>query len=121
MVEAPNLDVNVTRQEIIKLFRLGGRIVMDSEEQAEFDKLPEQLTIYRGITDYNKKHIKGISWTLDIDIASYFAHRFRCKGKVYKATIQKKYVLAYYQNRGENEVVVDYRKLEGITQEFPKE
>lgn len=87
---------------------------MDEEDRADFEELPDRVKIYRGVTEYNQNMVKGLSWTLDRKVAEWFAHRFMSKGHVYAATILKKDILAYYDGRNEQEVVVDFRQLEDI-------
>lgn len=69
---------------------------------------------YRGVTSYNAKNIKALSWTLDRDTAEWFAYRFGEEGTVYEAQIQKEHILAFFNGRNESEVVVDPKYLEQI-------
>ena len=49
-----------------------------------------------------------MSWTLDEEKAKWFATRFDSDMQVvYSTTIQKLDILAYFTERGENEIVVD--------------
>lgn len=82
--------------------------LMDAEELAVFEGLPEWITIYRGcIVDLNEN---GLSWTLDRDRAAWFARRFVSSHggapEVRVATVHKSYVLAYFAGRNEEEIVV---------------
>mgnify|MGYP000855781100 CR=1 FL=1 len=115
LIEVTSGDPNASRTQIVKLFRRAGTVSTTSTEDNErLDNLPDEVTIYRGVTEYNKNMVKGLSWSLSLDTARWFAHRFRENGHVYKATINKKDVLALYTDRNESEVVVDFRRLQNI-------
>lgn len=72
------------------------------------------IKIYRGCE--KKEALKGLSWTISKDTAIFFAERIGNKGQVYSAEINKENVLAYFNSRGEQEVVVDYKFLKNIKQ-----
>ena len=73
------------------------------------EDLPETITVYRGLQ--RNASTEALSWTLDKNVAEWFANRFDNNGEVIKATINKKYIFAYINGRGEKEVVLDYKKL----------
>ena len=87
---------------------------MDEEEHTVYRSLDDPVTVYRGVTSYNAKNIKALSWTLDRETAEWFAHRFGEEGTVYEAQIPKKYILAFFNGRNESEAVVDPKHLEQI-------
>ena len=87
---------------------------MDEEERTAHQALEDTVTVYRGVTPYNAKNIRALSWTLDRKTADRFAHRFGEEGTVYEAQIPKKYILAFFNGRNESEVVVDPKHLEQI-------
>jgi len=67
-------------------------------------------TIYRGVAGIGAaRRIRGISWTVDFERAKWFAKRFPYlkNPAVYKATIEKKYVFAYCNDRQEQEFIID--------------
>ena len=74
------------------------------------------LPSYRGVTPYNQKNVKALSWTLDRQTAEWFAHRFGEEGTVYEAQIKKEHIHAYFSGRNESEVIVDPMYLEQITE-----
>lgn len=109
-VEYPNHDINVSTNEFMSMFRKAKKkFLMNQEEQFVFDSLPENITVYRGIQ--KDATTKALSWTLDKNIARWFANRFDNNGEVVEATINKKYVFAYLNGRGEKEIVLDYKKI----------
>ena len=118
--ECPNQDRNVSKRELLDLFHsVPPELLMDEEERAVYQSLEDIVTVYRGVTSYNAKNVKALSWTLDRNTAEWFAHRFGEEGTVYEAQIQKEHILAFFNGRNESEVVVDPQYLEQIM-EFPE-
>jgi hypothetical protein len=58
---------------------------------------------------------KGIAWTTSYDTAMFFALRFRAVGVIFTGRVSTADVLGYVTDRGENEVIVDPRKVLDIT------
>lgn len=113
--EMPNQDPNISKGELVNLFRsVSLEYLMDEEEFQQYQELEDPVTIYRGVTSYNAKNIRALSWTLDRDTAEWFAHRFGEEGSVYEAQIQKSHILAFFGGRNESEVIVDPKHLEQI-------
>ena len=87
---------------------------MDADEVEIFNKLDNELTIYRGF--YSNEYYDALSWTLDYDKAHFFARRFNnTKGSIFQANIKKDDIYAYFECRNEKEIIVDYTKLYNIT------
>lgn len=111
--EDPNNDVNVSLSMATRWFRGADKsILMDEDEYRIYQELPDTLTVYRGVGI--GRNPKGLSWTRNIKTAEWFANRFNRDGKkgyVQSATVRKEQVLAYFNRRGEDEVVVDTSKL----------
>lgn len=138
LIEHINTDNNVTKYEIIRYIEMSDKSsLMTEAERTAMESWPDEITVYRGVTEYNKKHIKGLSWTLNIKVAEYFATRFKRKqvkeageaegvgsvggcgasgsvGRVYQATIKKEDILAYITGRSEEEVIVNIDGLKDI-------
>ena len=113
--EAPNMDVNVSKTELVGLFNQADKqSLMTEDEQKRFADLTETVTVYRGVTSYNAKNVRALSWTLDRSKAEWFAHRFGEDGKVYQAQIKKADILAIFTSRNESEVVLNPRKLQQL-------
>jgi hypothetical protein len=87
--------------------------VMTEEERAEFEKLPDIVTVYRGIED--PRHSKwGMSYSLDPAQAEWFAKRGLRGNKPVRLTgkIVRKDVLALLTRRGtEKEIVAFGHKI----------
>ena len=117
MTENPNLDPNFSKKKLLALFqRADPCMLMDENEYAKFKNLNDTVTIYRGVTSYNAKNVKALSWTLEEKVAEWFAHRYGEEGTMYKAQISKEYIYAYFDGRSEAEVIVDPKHLQNITQ-----
>ena len=90
--------------------------LMTPEENATLAALPNPATLYRGITffpDDPLKYARGMSWTDDLSIAAHFAHPYPewLAGAVLTAEVSRWRMLAYFQERGECEVVIDPRGI----------
>lgn len=103
-----------------KLFNITRKYFMEPEEQQHYDSLPDKVVIYRG-QSHDGKYYKALSWTDDLEKATWFANRFKQHGEqghLFKAEIDKKYIYAFNNERGEAELILDYTKLENI-EELP--
>lgn len=70
LVEYISTNKDISISELVRYLKMADKnSLMTEEEQEEIDSWPDQITIYRGLTDYNSKYIKGLSWTIDIRIA----------------------------------------------------
>lgn len=91
--------------------------LMDRSDRKSFKALAKSFTIYRGANEFNKL---GLSWTLDRDRAIWFSRRFGFKGQSFlmTATVNHRDVIAYFAGRGEQEIVVDPRRLTALKEEM---
>ena len=93
--ENPNSYPDLTRRELVAMFKSADAMEMMSEEEREtLNRLGEEFTVYRGVTPYNEKNIRALSWTTDYDKAKWFAERFGENGTVYEARIRKEHIFA---------------------------
>ena len=79
------------------------KLLMDYEELNYFNNLPEKIVIYRGGVSK-----RGISWTLDKDIAEWFANRFKAinkGGQLFEKKVFKNDCIAYFNGREEEEII----------------
>jgi hypothetical protein len=110
--ERPNNDV-IPLSTIIKWFKNASKqSLMDADEFAYYDSLPDKFTVYRGIGSESNK--KGISYTLSLEKAEWFANRFQKKGYVLTGTAKKKDVLAYFNRREEQEILIEPKKIASL-------
>lgn len=112
-----NVDQVISKSKYVSLFKQADKsALMNGDEIQRISDLPDNVTIYRGVNDITNHPVDGLSWTLDINTANWFANRFakmkECTASVYKATIKKEDILSYFDE--EKEVVVDYKKLENV-------
>ena len=113
--EYANRDANVSKERLVSMFKQADRAkLMNDMERTQLDALADPVTVYRGVTNYNAKNIRALSWTLDYDTAVWFAHRFGEDGMVYQAQIKKEHIFALLTGRNESEVVLDPKYLEDI-------
>lgn len=111
--ENPN-NCEIPLSTLIKWFKKASReSLMDAEELAYYDSLPDEFMVYRGIGTKSNK--KGISYSLSLEKAEWFAKRFQQKkGYVLAGTAKKKDVLAYFNSRKEQEVLVEPKNISGL-------
>lgn len=114
--ENPNQDVNCSLSLLTRWFKESDKqILMNEEDYEVYCNLPDQFQIYRGVAV--GRNPKGLSWTPNYEKAVWFSKRFDRedkKGYVQAATVKKEKVLAYFNTRGEDEIVVNTRDLIGI-------
>ena len=82
----------------VRMTREGTREIF---EYADFDvsHLPEKVTLYRGARGKPTTARKGISWTLDRDVAVWFAMRFaRSQPVVLKAEVPRTRIVACFDD-----------------------
>ncbi|MCZ7488609.1 hypothetical protein [Rhizobium rhizogenes] len=82
--------------------------VMSAKERRFYRALPETITVYRGCFDASDT--MAYSWTLDREMAEWFARRKRSQENpvVARMDVHKSNVLAYFAGRNESEVVIDF-------------
>lgn len=104
-------DANVTKTDILKWFKKAKKEhVMNKKEYQLYQSLPDYVDIFRGVGD--KKYKNGFSWTLNYETALFFATRFDSNiPAVYKCTVAKEDILAYLNDRDEDEVIVNTKNL----------
>ena len=114
--ENPNQDVNVSLSHAERLFRKANKkLLMTSKEYMVYNNLPETFTVYRGVA--KGRNPKGMSWTRNRKTAEWFSNRFNIgseSGYVQMATANKKDVLAYFNSRDEDEIVISTNSLKNI-------
>lgn len=114
-VEFVGKTPDVSQSALVRYFKKADkRAMMSDEENGVLVNLPEKVTVYRGVQERSEKSIKGLSWTLDIDVAKWFASRLGQEGYVYESIISKEHILAYFGQRGESETVVDPNQLHDV-------
>lgn len=114
--ENPNQDPNCSLAFLIRMFKRCKKEYLMTEEDYEiYQSLPETLTVYRGVAV--GRNPAGLSWTQNLETAKWFSERFdngKEKGYILTATINKKDVLAYFNSRGEDEIVCNTKNMQTI-------
>ncbi len=98
------------RQSRFKLRKALGTVgpvreLMTTEENAQYNNLPEVVTCYRGS---DRSVLVGASWTLDQNVAKRFpiTNRYKVPSPVVvTATVRKDNILAVKLDRGETEII----------------
>ena len=107
--ENPNGDVNVPVSLSARWFKSTDKqALMYDDEYKTYKDLPETFTVYRGVTP--GRNPDGMSWTRDLSKADWFSRRFG-DGYVLEGIANKKDVLAFFSRRGEEEVVIEAKKV----------
>jgi hypothetical protein len=92
------------------------KYLMDEKDYGVYENLPDKVTVYRGLQD-EKANKKGFSWTLNPLTADFFANRWynagiqKHKKPILQSQIDKRYIYMYYNERNEEEIVLDYNYL----------
>jgi hypothetical protein len=89
------------------------QFLMQKKERDFLESLPEQITIYRGMTeDELRQKDFGVSWTLKKEVAEFFANTYQrnyatkhLKKVVHEITISKSEVIAFFNQRTEFEII----------------
>lgn len=95
---------------------VNNRLLMSESELKVYDGLDEKVVIFRGVSNKDEEYARGLSWTINPQVAKWFSERFtgnnKEAGTVYSTTVNKEAIIAYFDY--ENEVIVDYEKIEDI-------
>jgi hypothetical protein len=106
-VDSENISQNHSDwDELLDCERDGKEHFMDKSDKESFNKLPDDLIIYRGFKDENGEN--GFSWTLSVEKAIWFADRFGNSDNSYvaSATVNKNNIIGYTDSRNEDEIIV---------------
>lgn len=109
-VENINNNVNVSPMETLKMLRkCNQKYLMGQENYEVYENLPDTFVVYRGLQENAQED--GLSWTLSKDVAEWFANRFDNEGEIIEKVIHKSEVIAYFDDRDEEEIVLDIKKV----------
>lgn len=106
-----NFDMLLTDNVLNKLRKLKPNLTKQQLINEGAEITDSIVTIYRGESDKSTDYKEGaLSWTLNYDIATFFANRFSAKKpKVYKAQVNIKDIILYIDR--EEEVLVETKDL----------
>jgi hypothetical protein len=107
------LDMFTLDKSMPEKYRNGRKCLMNYAEHARLSALLDPVRVYRGA---DRKYARGMSWTTDIVVATWFSDRFygtqfNDSASVFVADVRKSRVLACFAERGEAEVVIDPRSM----------
>lgn len=109
-VENINNNVNVSQMETLKMLRnCNKKYLMGQENYEAYENLPDTFVVYRGLQENAQED--GLSWTLSKDVAEWFASRFENNGEIIEKTVHKTEVIAYFNDREEEEIILDIKKV----------
>lgn len=112
--ENPNQDPNVSLKQWIKFFKKANKNLLMTKEELDFYNSlsdTEPIEIYRGVGHNRKPY--GLSWTVKKETAEWFAKRWGNKyAYMFKTYCTKEDVLAYFNGRNENELVINVNNLD---------
>ena len=64
--ENPNMDRNLNKAALLDMFQQADPAeLMEENERKELEEMDEVITIYRGVTSFNAKKIRSLSWTTE--------------------------------------------------------
>lgn len=116
-IEFPNSNGGVPTKTLISWFKKAKKENLMNAEELDFIRnLPDMVTLYRGVSKYNQKNTKALSWSLEKEIAERFATRFDNEGELWTIQIPKKRIICYFQ--AESEAIVD---LYGFKEAYQKD
>ncbi len=94
------------------------RHLMGRGSSSGFNRMKNPVKIYRGCSRVESDVGFGQSWTISKPTAKNFAFRIKGHSKtdsvVFEATIDKKHIFAYVNDRRERECIINTAKLECV-------
>lgn len=112
--ENPNQDANVSIPQWIRYFSKADKeFIMTASEREFYDSLSDTdpIEIYRGVGHGREPY--GLSWTVKSETAEWFAKRWGNKyAYMFKTYCKKSDTFAYFNGRGEDELVVNVKNLD---------
>jgi len=103
-MDAPNTTLEISRwRKLFSSSRRNRHKMMKKSDRRAWRNLPEKVKCFRAINpgeDVNK----AISWTLSKETALFFQRRNG--GKIIEQIFPKQSVIAYFDRRGEQEIIV---------------
>jgi hypothetical protein len=89
--------------------------MMGHDDRAKLRSMPDAVPVYRGVQASSMLRATALAragwqWTTSLKTAKFFARRFLHDGNepyIIKHTVPKENVIAFLQQRGESEIIVD--------------
>lgn len=107
-----SMQEGVSTEDLVDMFQYADLSTLMTKDEFEtflYFKQVSRMTVYRGITGYNKGSLPdAMSYTDDIKVAEWFANRYnQPDGEVIEKKIDTSCILAYFTDRSESEVVIN--------------
>lgn len=112
-VEFPNHDTKEELNKFIAMFKEVGTTLMEEDELEVYNEMlkADTVIVYRGYAKNDGDMYPALSWTRNLETAQWFANRWKEKGMVVEAVVKTTHVLAYIDQRNEQEVIIDPRGI----------
>jgi hypothetical protein len=94
-----------SQEEARALFR---DAVFTTDDSDGWNRQPDRITVYRGVDGEFEQTAEGMAWTTDFNVARFFARRHGDGGQVYEYILDKTEALAWFRDRGESEIILDF-------------
>lgn len=108
-IEFPNYDSAFSTRQLVSMFKKCKKeLIMDKDELEVYNNLPEEVTVYRGVSNVKKQNKHALSWTLNKEIAEKFSVRFKNdedENAVFERRVPKSKILCYFAY--EEECILD--------------
>lgn len=120
LVEFPNRDPVSVQTQLAWFKESPKELLMDDEELEALNNLPPVISVYRGVSGSGTE--LGLSWTMSKETALWFQHRMEPidpNGRVYHAEVPREAVLACFNGRDEQEIVLDVFAIQDKIQVEP--
>ena len=103
-------DYQLSEEKILGFFERIEKPLLDFEAKTQFDNLPNEFVIFRGLQTKPKTLDQmGFCWTLNESVAKKFAlaDSNSQNGFILKGTSQKKVIYGYILSRDEEEILIN--------------
>lgn len=102
----PNSNPHISKNRIVNLFSYARNAISTYRDDTYYLLQPE-LTIYRGVDDYNNNRLYATDWCINVIDAINYAQVRGHNGAVYKATIPTSAIFTII----DGEAIIDYTKI----------
>jgi len=96
--------------ELLSCDREFKRCLMNEDELETLYELPEKILVFRGYKYGDTS--KWLSWSIDYGTAKFFADRFVADGHLASGYVDKNDVIAYFNARDEDEILVKFEDVQ---------
>jgi hypothetical protein len=117
--DVPDIYAIEEKRILFTSWRQHRECLMSAAEQRYLQSLPDQITIYRGMTLLEKETGNfGLSWTLSKKVAEFYAYDYMGYAKyndhkrtVHSLVVDAEKLIAYFSGRREREIIYNNMEL----------